>query len=135
MRYRGVLMIGHYDNLRLRGFNPGFIISVPEKEVYFPDELCFPFAVAYDLSVKELRDRETPQAIEAPELPLVFATEAGEAQSRADLLLKPPARRRFQITVGRMIHYGGTPGCKSCSDYDSSRPHTPECRKRFLELR
>ena len=96
--------------------------------------MCFPFAVAYDLSIKELRDRETPQAIEAPELPLVFAKEAGESQSQVDLPLKPPVRRRFQITVGRMLHYGGAPGCKSSSDYDSSRPHTAECRRRFLNL-
>ena len=83
-------MIGHYDNLRLRGFNPGFILSVPEKEVYFPDECCFPFAVAYDLSVKELRDRETPLAVEVPDFPLVFASEAGEAASQVELSLRPP---------------------------------------------
>ena len=45
LRYRGVLKVMDYESCRTHGWSPGFVVSVPEKECYFPEEICFPFAV------------------------------------------------------------------------------------------
>ena len=56
LRYRNVLLIGHFDKIRQKGFNPAFIISVPEKEVHFPPETIFPFALAAEVTLRTLTD-------------------------------------------------------------------------------
>ena len=46
LRFRGVVLIANYDKVRKDGFQNRFVNSIPDKEVYFPPELVFPFAEA-----------------------------------------------------------------------------------------
>ncbi len=57
MRYRGALYIADYDKIKKGNFQFRSLLKVPEKEVYFPDELVFPFANARKLAIRDFADK------------------------------------------------------------------------------
>ena len=53
MQYRGVLRIGDFELFRTGKFNSSRVKEVYEQEVYFPDEIVFPFAAAREEAIKK----------------------------------------------------------------------------------
>ena len=138
LRYRNVLRILDYDTV-VRGKSIAFrsIQDVPEAEVYFPDEVVFPFAERRKLAIRTLQD---PSSIEFPQpqipdsdiLPFDEGSGSqprGEDQSLYDL---PKVRREFNITLDRIIKYNPTEGCKACERAGTpGLVHTAECVAKF----
>ena len=110
---------------------------MPQKEVYFPEQLCYPFAEARKVAVERMRTVAPPKL--APVIPpfaLPLAAEAGEEDAVDAVVVAPlAAPPRFKITFTRMLNYGTTPGCIASDEFSRDKPHTYECRARFRQLR
>jgi len=135
LRYRGVLTLGVYEDIRKFGFKKSFMKNIHEKEVFFPSEVCFPFAEANALALRNMSDVQPPLAAPPPLVPLPFGPEAGDEKSpempqRAELAKAP----RFKITLDRLHRFGPTPHCKVCEEVRASGTHTKACRERFKKL-
>jgi len=133
IRHRGILYIADYDAFRTKGISPRFVRSVPFQEVYFPENITYPYAEARE---RAIRDMSATEAL-PPVQPLPFAIEAGEAEAPEipELGRHAPAAPRFKITLQRMLKYDTTPGCRACDEVAPfGVSHTPECRARFRAL-
>ena len=63
LRYRSTLLILDYEHAREGNFGSRAITSIPEKEVYFPDAITFPFADAAQDALDKMKDvAEIPDA-------------------------------------------------------------------------
>ena len=133
LRYRGVLLVLDYERARAHGWRNNFVRSCPEKEVHFPAEVVFPYAVAAEERLRTLKD-VSPAEAKPLELPFSPQEEAAarpvpssEARLEQSLAEAPP----FRITARRIADFGPTPGCDACTCPGIGLIHTDECRIRF----
>ena len=135
LRYRGVLKILDNDDvIQNKTISSRSLKDVPEAEVYFPEELTFPFAERRKLAIRQMQD---PSSIDFPvpaipdELPFSEGVvRQGGDQALYDLPKR--VRREFNITIDRIIKYDPTPGCKACDRAGTpGLHHTAECVARF----
>mgnify|MGYP003318600937 CR=1 FL=1 len=107
LRFRNVLLIANYDAVRERGFLLQLVRSIPQKEVYFPENLDFPYAVARDKALASLEDVEPPGP--APPVGSVrLPWDEEQSDSPAPAAVPPPpasAFPKFKITLNRIIKY------------------------------
>ena len=143
MRYRGVLLVIRYYKAKEGDWSVNSIIACPEKEVFFPKELTFPFAVAADTALRNLTDLAGPEDVKPIEFDLPFAVEAGDGDtgvvsSDAGLLggvaSRPP---RTRVTVQRVARFGPTKNkdgtwCKACTQGEGT--HSKDCQARFRRI-
>ena len=103
-----------------------------EQEVYFPDEIVFPFAAAREEAMKK--------ALKSESIPPRFPDEAEDVKRKRHEVIvnaskssKPWPIPRFYISGERIAKYGKTPDCGACIlfPFHSTTPHTPECRRKF----
>ena len=123
-----------------------------EKEVYFPEVRCCPFAEARDVAIRSLKSPDAAIPI-LPEVPLPFAIEAGETERKETYRVEvPKSTTRFQITNERINRFGPTPGCEACIFNPTlegreglttkeleemgvyKKKHTKACREKFIKL-
>jgi len=139
LRYRNVLKILDYDSvIQGKTIASRSIQDVPEQEVYFPEEVIFPFAERRKLAIRQMQpisDIEFPPAPPVPDA-LPFDEDGGPVQggdsSIYDLPKRP--RREFNITLDRIVKYEPTPGCKACERMNPpGLKHTDECVARFRQ--
>ena len=135
LRYRGVLRVLDYDDVvRNKTISSRSVKDIPEAEVYFPEELTFPFAERRKLAIRQMQD---PSSIEfpVPAIPdvLPFSDDVvRQGGDRALYDLPKKIRREFNITIDRIIKYDPTPGCKACDKAGTpGLSHTAECVARF----
>ena len=63
MRCRHTLLVLDYESAREGNFSNRTVVNIPEKEVYFPDAITFPFAEAQQEALDKLKDvAELPDA-------------------------------------------------------------------------
>ena len=91
--------------IRTKGFSLGFIMSIPSKEVHFPPEVVFPFALAAEVALRTLADTTQPEPAPQLQHALPFGDEAQEDLPESSL----PRYRIFKITLKRILDFGGTP--------------------------
>ena len=74
-------MIADYDTLKAGRWNPRYLLSVPQEEVYFPDEVVFPFAEARRVAIRGMAP--TAGIADAPpsDVPLPFGDDAVRADA------------------------------------------------------
>ena len=64
LRYRGMLKILDYDSVvRGKTISSRSILDIPDKEVYFPEAITFPFAERRKLAIETMQD---PSTLEFP---------------------------------------------------------------------
>ena len=133
LRYRGVLQIADYETLRSGSYKWNQIKSIHEKEVHFPEEPSFPFAVARDKALEDMSTATLPKII-----PLPFDEELGIEAPKAQppTPVPPKIKPNYRLSLSRLIKYGRTPGCEGCGSLATNKhlPHTDACKKRFAEL-
>ena len=121
--------------MKKTGFRANNIKSVPQKEVHFPSELVFPFAIARKTSINQMKPLASPSDVRLP-ADLPWGDEAGDAPPALGPVAPgpTPVAKGFQITPLRLFRYGETVGCKACERRQPSLGHTRDCRERFAEL-
>ena len=125
MRYLGSCLVIDYDTARLKGFKARGVKQIPQKEIHFPSDIVFPFAIARKMSIERMQLVETPDAV-APLVPLPRGDEAADAEALpGDESTGPPklAKPGFKITLVRIFQYGGTVGCRACEQKDTTKRH------------
>ena len=131
LRYRGVIKVLDYEHARQHGINRTHVVSVPEKEIWYPPELVFPYANARKLAIEHMRPLAAPDDA-VDDVPDDFA------QAPSTEVFAPPEpvgrRNRFQITEERIAEYGPTEGCSACEVGGRNHRHSAECRARFRSL-
>ena len=138
LRFRGVCYILDYAQA-VEG-NMTHLKSVPSKEIMFPSELVFPFAVAKAASLRTMSSVEVTLPFDA--------AEQSEAEDPAEDETPPPpppvsyddsvsrSFPPFKITADRWAAHGSTPGCSGCAALEEGRTasHSKACRERFAGL-
>eukprot|EP00973_Karenia_brevis_P012974 1760882-Karenia_brevis.AAC.1 len=66
MIYRGILRVVDYENFRTGNYEMRSVKEVPSQQVYFPDEIAFPFARARLTALRELEERKSPDVVNVP---------------------------------------------------------------------
>ena len=66
LRYRQTLLVINYDRVKRSGFVAQAIKSIPQKEVFFPSELVFPFAEARKTSINQMKPLSSPADAQMP---------------------------------------------------------------------
>ena len=137
LRYRGVLLIADYETIRTGKYRWRSVKSLHEKEVYFPEKLCFPFAEARNAALREMKPISALLP-DAGDLVLPFADEAGEDLPKELSTAPKPAKitSNYRLSLTRLVKYGETPGCPGCKAIGTSntKSHNEECKKRFSEI-
>ena len=82
LRYRHTLLIIDYDRVRTTGFRAQNIKAIPQKEVFFPSDLVFPFAEARKVSINQMRPLSSPADAQLPSA-LPWSEEAADALASA----------------------------------------------------
>ena len=119
-RFRGVVLVLDYEKLRTQA--PGFehTVALPQEEVVFDDHLTMPLKASHRQSLAGFKFEDLSKI---PPITIPFSDEC----------LELPAKTRAEyITLGRLIKYGGTDGCRGCEVLTSR--HTKACRDRFNRL-
>ena len=122
-RYKGVLRILDYEAARVGRFTR--VRNVYSEEVYFPDDICFPFAEARTLALRTMQDKNSLGELPDLEPPLALPWDSGDKDPvrRREVTLGPAPR--FQITKERIFKHEGTPGCQACLHIEArGRTHT-----------
>ena len=78
LRYRNTILVYDYELARNGTFRWASVLSIPEKEVYVPPELVFPFAEAHERAIKNMQSQDEVVLPALADMPLPFADEAGE---------------------------------------------------------
>ena len=129
-------MVVDYDKVRQGQWSLRSRVTLPEKEVYFPEgEPVFPLANAQRIAIENMSPLQPPDdsgvdrqfRIELP------GDEEEPAPGVPDL--EPHLERHrshFNITAKRIMDYGESPDCPGCRTLKGV--HTAECRERFEEL-
>ena len=117
--FKGVYQVLDYQKvIKTESASYALAISVPTEELWVPEgEPVFPMRQAFEQALEGFSDPKCPElkGLEIPFSPLSVDS--------------VPAERQRYVTLGRIIKYGPTPGCKGCT-FDSRR-HTPICKVRF----
>ena len=126
MRYSGLCLIGDYERFKAGDFALNRIKTVPDKELYWDDEVIFPFKNVQDHNLRNMSDATLPDDVEKldAEMPLGVPPPPDVDPDTPDL--------NFYITKRRIDKLGETPGCRAC--VKRSAPgylHTKVCRQRF----
>ena len=143
-RYKGVILVADYERLRQGDFSSLHSLrALPEKEVFFPTDLCFPFAEARQAALRTITSQKGlppcgGSGTQGPPPSLPFDEEAGENEEENidhELSVQlPPMTKSFRISKKRIHDFGETPGCLACESGDSSFGHTDYCKARIMKL-
>ena len=132
LRYRQVVMILDYDQMRLRAHKHWEPKPIHQKEVFFPpvEHIEFPFQNAARIAINdvtdplhEIRKEKYNKSIKEGVLPYEISID-----SIPDDTKEPPVRHA-PITVKRLISLRPTEGCPGCEK--GTHQHNDECRARF----
>ena len=83
LRYRQTLIVINYDRVRKGGFTAQAMKSVPQKEVFFPSELVFPFAELRKTSINQMKPLSSPADAKLP-LSLPWSEQAADAPAAVE---------------------------------------------------
>ena len=83
LRYRQTLLVINYDRVKTSGFVAQAIKSIPQKEVFFPSELVFPFAEARKTSINQMKPLSSPADAQMP-LTLPWSEQAADAPAAVE---------------------------------------------------
>ena len=115
LRYRSIVQIADFEAVRGGDFKWRHVKEVHEKEVHFPAEVDYPFAMARDEAIAALKPSSAvvPPVPEVPPLP--FDWEIGKAPVVKEPVAKPAKIvPRVVITSKRIFEYDPTDGCEAC---------------------
>ena len=116
------------------------IRSIPAKEILFPQELTFPFAVAATESLRLMRPVEVSLPFDAEQQAEECEEEEEPPAPAPPIVPDPPSSSSspvFRITADRWAAHGSTPGCGGCARLEqghTSVTHSKACRARFASL-
>ena len=132
LRYREVVQVLDYENVRNRAHLHWSPRDMYVKEVFFPplEHIQFPLAVAARQALfsmtdadAELRKAEYNKSLESGVLPYDVVIDAYPVEDR------PTPPRHAYITYARLLEHGFTKGCSGCSG--GHYRHSKACRERF----